>query len=166
MTFFRTSIAVVGALSVSVLSACGSSQEDSSPETQTVTETSQSSSTPEQGARIAPDAQAVPITAGTAGVGETVAVNGGTAEVCVYGDGFGLNTIAAGPNTSCEFAEAALDALTEGLNATSDNVRNLLPSAVRVHSPVTGEDYDLECVVDREQIVSCWGANDASVFMY
>lgn len=195
MKLTRMSIAAVGALGTLNLTACGFAGEESThPDTstsQTVTQSITTTATTGNGnatetvtqpsttqadhpanATDAPPAQqgggsaGIPITEGTAGIGEKVDVDGEAAEVCVYGDGFGINTVAAGTNTSCEFARATLDALTGALNPTTENVRDTLPRSVTVHSPVTGADYELESALNQEKIVSCRGGNNASVHMY
>ncbi|MDR7329624.1 hypothetical protein [Corynebacterium guangdongense] len=98
--------------------------------------------------------------------GETVSIRGEAARVCVTGDGFALNVVAAGMNTSCEFSIEILDALTRGLNPTYDNVREHLPRTVTAHSPVTGQAYEMTCRQDDGILVTCTGGLGAKIWMY
>ena len=47
--------------------------------------------------------------------GSTFTAAGEQATTCIYGDGYGLNLIAAGPNTSCDFAKAVFNQQPRGL---------------------------------------------------
>lgn len=98
--------------------------------------------------------------------GSTTTIAGTEAIICVNGDGFGLNVVAAGPNTSCDFSVATLNTLTAGLNATYDNVRSTLPRALIATSPVTGQDYWMHCSQTDFPLITCTGGQDATVFMY
>lgn len=100
------------------------------------------------------------------GVGAKLTINGQQATTCVYGDGFGLHMVAAGENTSCEFATAVMEEQTRGLNATYDNVRDHLKSPVDAVSPVTGERYTMKCSVAASNLITCTGGNNATVFMF
>ena len=171
----RPAILAAAALATLALGACGGqegSPETPTPSTTTATVTSESSSTqsmtqqPTSSPSTPTAATAASITDGTADVGKQVDVFGQPATVCVYGDGYGLNTVAAGADTSCEFASETLHQLTEGLNPTSENVRSTLPATVTAHSPATGQDYEMSCSVDANKLVTCRGGNDAAVYMY
>lgn len=172
----RPAILAAAALATLALGACGGQDqgppEAPTPSTTTATVTSESSSTqsmtqqPTSSPSTPTAATAASITDGTVDVGKQVDVFGQPATVCVYGDGYGLNTVAAGANTSCEFATETLHQLTEGLNPTSENVRSTLPATVTAHSPATGQDYEINCSVDANKLVTCRGGNDAAVYMY
>lgn len=100
------------------------------------------------------------------GVGSPISLNNENATVCIYGDGFGTNVWAAGENTSCEFVSAVHHELVDGLNPTTDNIRDHLPAIVTATSPTTGETYDLTCSPRGDALVSCRGGNNASVHFY
>ncbi|OKX84309.1 hypothetical protein [Corynebacterium glutamicum] len=100
------------------------------------------------------------------GIGSPISLNNEDATVCIYGDGYGTNVWAAGENTSCEFVSAVHHKLVDGLNPTTDNIRNHLPATVTATSPVTGETYDLTCSPRGDALVSCRGGNNASVHFY
>ena len=98
--------------------------------------------------------------------GETVSIRGEAAIVCANGNGFALNVVAAGANTSCEFGIETLDALTRGLNPTYDNVRERLPRTVTAHSPVTGQAYEMTCRQEDLALLTCTGGLGAKIWMY
>ena len=99
-------------------------------------------------------------------VGSEVTIAGEPATVCIYGDGWGTNIWAGNANTSCEFVSATHETVVEGLNATTQNIRDYLPPEVQVTSPVTGETYDMTCAPRGERLVSCTGGDGAEVFFY
>lgn len=99
-------------------------------------------------------------------VGSPVTIAGQPATVCIYGDGWGTNVWAGNANTSCEFVSATHETLIEGLNPTTQNIRDHLQPEISVTSPVTGETYDLSCAPRGEQLVSCTGGEGAEVFFY
>lgn len=98
--------------------------------------------------------------------GTPVVIDGMQATTCIYGDGYGLHLVAAGPNTSCEFAKAVMGAQTSDLNASRQNVRDYLKPEVSVTSPVTGEEYTMRCVAEPTKLIRCTGGNDATVILY
>lgn len=100
------------------------------------------------------------------GQGDAATVNEEAVTICTNGDGYGINVVAVGANTSCDFAFNTLGELTEGLNATYDNVRQNVPSTVRVYSPVTGGEYDMSCSPVDSVLFSCAGGDGARVYMY
>ena len=97
--------------------------------------------------------------------GSTFTAAGEQATTCIYGDGYGLNLIAAGPNTSCDFAKAVFNQQTEGLNASEDNIRDHLQPNIKAKSPATGKTYDLSCST-QDDVVVCTGGNNAKIYMY
>ncbi|WP_257962989.1 hypothetical protein [Corynebacterium amycolatum] len=97
--------------------------------------------------------------------GSTFMAAGEQATTCIYGDGYGLNLIAAGPNTSCDFAKAVFNQQTEGLNASEDNIRDHLQPNIKAESPATGKTYDLSCST-QDDVVVCTGGNNAKIYMY
>ena len=97
--------------------------------------------------------------------GSTFMAAGEQATTCIYGDGYGLNLIAAGPNTSCDFAKAVFNQQTEGLNASEDNIRDHLQPNIKAKSPATGKTYDLSCST-QDDVVVCTGGNSAKIYMY
>ena len=97
--------------------------------------------------------------------GSTFTAAGEQATTCIYGDGYGLNLIAAGPNTSCDFAKAVFNQQTEGLNASEDNIRDHLQPKIKAKSPATGKTYDLSCST-QDDVVVCTGGNNAKIYMY
>lgn len=99
-------------------------------------------------------------------VGSEVTIAGEPATVCIYGDGWGTNIWAGNANTSCEFVSETHYAVVDGLNATTQNIRDYLPPEVQVTSPVTGETYDMTCAPRGERLVSCTGGDGAEVFFY
>lgn len=99
-------------------------------------------------------------------VGSEVTIAGQPATVCIYGDGWGTNVWAGNANTSCEFVTATHEVLIEGLNATTQNIRDNLRPQISVTSPVTGETYDMSCAPRTDELVSCTGGEGAEVFFY
>lgn len=99
-------------------------------------------------------------------VGKEVTIAGVPATVCIYGDGWGTNIWAGNANTSCEFVVAVHKELIEGLNPTSDNIRQNLKPTITVTSPITQQNYDLTCVQRSEMLMSCTGGANATVFFY
>lgn len=98
--------------------------------------------------------------------GDTFTIDGQPTELCVHGDGYGLNVVTAGANTTCDFARNVMNAATAGLNPTGQNVRDSLPASVHAGSPATGEAYDMKCTNDERNLITCTGGNNAVVYMY
>ena len=99
-------------------------------------------------------------------VGDTFTIDGQATELCVHGDGFGLNVVTAGANTSCEFASNLLDAATEDINPTQENIRDTMPQTLEVASPVTNQQYQMDCSTDARNLITCTGGDNAVVYMY
>ncbi|AIT61970.1 hypothetical protein CDOO_12420 [Corynebacterium doosanense CAU 212 = DSM 45436] len=99
-------------------------------------------------------------------VGTAVTIAGEPATVCIMGDGFGTNVWAANTDTSCEFVNAVYGVLTDGLNATDDNLRAHLPGQISVTSPVTEQDYLLSCTQVDSRLIRCAGGQNAAVYIY
>lgn len=99
-------------------------------------------------------------------IGDTFAIDGQPTELCVHGDGYGLNVVTAGANTSCEFAKSVMTATTGDTDPTQDNVRNSMPQTVRAGSPATNMAYDMDCSVDHRNLITCVGGDNAVVYMY
>ncbi|WP_293773447.1 hypothetical protein [uncultured Corynebacterium sp.] len=95
--------------------------------------------------------------------GDAITLGGQAATACIYGDGWGLNLLIAGANTSCDFATAVFKAQSEGLNATEDNIRDHLAPSINVVSPVTNQAYDMSCSTNADKLITCTGGNGASV---
>lgn len=100
-----------------------------------------------------------------ASLGDSITIRGQKARVCIFGDGYGLSMIAAGPNTSCGFSKAVMSKQIKGLNPTDDNVRNSLKPVVRATSPATGKTYTMKCGKNG-RLITCKGGNNATVYMY
>ncbi len=101
-------------------------------------------------------------TSDTAAYGSTaVAAPGGTppadAVECpgVTGGPYGHAAIGS-PITSCPFAIRVADAVN------GSSLR--FPAVLQVYSPVTSQNYDMNCAV--EQVLTCRGGNDAVVYVY
>lgn len=99
-------------------------------------------------------------------IGDTFTIDGQPTELCVHGDGYGLNVVTAGANTSCEFAKSVMTATTGDTDPTQDNVRNSMPQTVRAGSPATNQAYDMDCSVDHRNLITCVGGDNAVVYMY
>lgn len=99
-------------------------------------------------------------------VGTAVTIAGEPATVCIMGDGFGTNVWAANANTSCKFVSTTYGVLTDGLNATDDNLRDHLPGQISVFSPVTEQDYLLSCTQVDSRLIRCAGGQNAAVYIY
>lgn len=99
-------------------------------------------------------------------IGDTFTIDGQPTELCVHGDGYGLNMVTAGANTTCDFARNVMNAATAGLNPTGQNVRDSLPASIHAGSPATGEAYDMQCANDERNLITCTGGNNAVVYMY
>lgn len=98
--------------------------------------------------------------------GQTATVAGTYYEVCVLGDGFGLSTVLAGENTSCEFGTAVFEAQTAGHNPTGENIRAFYQPEITVASPATGQTYNMQCSVLGDKSIECTGGNNARVVLY
>lgn len=98
--------------------------------------------------------------------GAVTTIDGHSATVCINGDGFGLNVVAAGDNTSCDFAREVMRTLTDGLNATYDSVLQRIPQTITAISPVTGQSYQMDCTQPDPTYLVCTGGAGAAVYMY
>ena len=87
------------------------------------------------------------------------------ATLCMMGDGYGIRALAAGANTSCEFAGEVFGALITDITP-KDNARAETPSMVHAHSPVTGQDYDMKCVTGQDDLITCTGGVGAAVYLF
>src|SRR5699024_5551743 len=87
-------------------------------------------------------------------VGDTFTIDGQATELCVHGDGFGLNVVTAGANTSCEFASNLLDAATEDINPTQEIFRDIMLQTLEVASPVTNQQYQIDCSTDARNLIT------------
>ena len=99
-------------------------------------------------------------------VGDTFTIDGQATELCVHGDGFGLNVVTTGANTSCDFASELLEAATTDLNPTEQSIRDTMPQAFEVTSPVTNQTYTMDCSTDARNLITCTGGDNAVVYMY
>ncbi|WLP86523.1 hypothetical protein Q9G90_09335 [Corynebacterium stationis] len=99
-------------------------------------------------------------------VGDTFTIDGQPTELCIHGDGFGLNVVTTGANTSCGFASELLEAATTDLNPTEQSIRDTLPQAFEVTSPVTNQTYTMDCSTDARNLITCTGGDNAVVYMY
>lgn len=186
----KTILASVLALSAIATAACSDSSSSSNPET-TAAEAQTTSVAPEseQAAPTSPatpDATAAPAPAATTAaqaapapnanlpelkdasadqkdIGGRFTVMGVPAASCVFGDGFGTHVWAANDNTSCDFVVEVGEALTEGLNGTTDNIRDHLKPTITATSPLTGEQYTMNCE-NVDVYVRCTGGNNAGVY--
>lgn len=73
--------------------------------------------------------------------GSTFMAAGEQATTCIYGDGYGLNLIAAGPNTSCDFAKAVFNQQTKG--AERDGGQHPRPLAAQYQGQEPRDRKDL-----------------------
>ncbi|MGO2114136.1 MAG: hypothetical protein ACTH8I_09725 [Corynebacterium casei] len=87
------------------------------------------------------------------------------ATLCMMGNGYGVHGLAVGPNTSCEFAGEVFAGLIQG-STPEDNARDVTPTTVDAHSPVTGQDYDMDCVTGQDNLITCSGGVGAAVYMF
>lgn len=99
-------------------------------------------------------------------IGDTFTIDGQPTELCIHGDGFGLNVVTAGANTSCDFASNLLEATNQDLNPTGQSIRDIMPQSVEVSSPVTNQSYMTNCSTDARNLITCTGGDNAVVFMY
>lgn len=99
-------------------------------------------------------------------IGDTFTIDGQPTELCVHGDGYGLNVVTAGANTSCEFAKNVMMATTGDTDPTQDNVRDSMPQTVKAGSPTTNRAYTMDCAADERNLITCVGGDDAVVYMY
>ncbi|QGU01854.1 hypothetical protein CKALI_04890 [Corynebacterium kalinowskii] len=185
----RLTISLLAATLTVTLTSCGSgdtdntataSSEATAPHTvvTTVTETAESpspKSIPSTAPQPAVTSTPAPVSTSdeiyeqlktNPSIGAPITINGQQSTVCVYGDGYGLNLVAAGQNTSCEFARAVMDAQIEEIKAEMANVRDHLKSPIDVMSPVTGERYTMQCSTAPSKLITCTGGNNATVYMY
>lgn len=145
------------------LTACSGTESSSAPAPSAVVSTVTSTS-----ATAAPATTAQPATGDlpVEPVGTAVTIAGEPATVCIMGDGFGTNVWAANTDTSCDFVSATYEVLTDGLNATDDNLRSHLPGQTAVTSPVTKQDYTLACTQVDNRLIRCAGGDNAAVYIY
>lgn len=99
-------------------------------------------------------------------IGDTFTIDGQPTELCVHGDGYGLNIVTAGANTSCEFAKNVMMATTGDTDPTQDNVRDSMPQTVKAGSPTTNRAYTMDCAADERNLITCVGGDNAVVYMY
>ncbi|MEY8578040.1 hypothetical protein AALI21_07000 [Corynebacteriaceae bacterium 6-324] len=99
-------------------------------------------------------------------IGDTFTIDGQPTELCVHGDGYGLNVVTAGANTSCEFAKNVMMATTGDTDPTQDNVRDSMPQTVKAGSPTTNRAYTMDCAADERNLITCVGGDNAVVYMY
>ena len=99
-------------------------------------------------------------------IGDTFTIDGHPTELCVHGDGYGLNVVTAGANTSCEFAKSVMTATTGDTDPTQDNVRDSMPQTVKAGSPTTNRAYYMDCAADERNLITCVGGDTAVVYMY
>lgn len=97
--------------------------------------------------------------------GTAFTIDNNPVTLCTMGDGWGLNIIAVGQNTTCGFATNVVGAQTRGLNPTTDNIRDSLKSQVSAQSPTTGQTYTMNCATDSRLLITCTGGNNASVYL-
>lgn len=99
-------------------------------------------------------------------IGDTFTIDGQPTELCVHGDGYGLNVVTAGANTSCEFAKNVMMETTGDTDPTQDNVRDSMPQTVKAGSPTTNRAYTMDCAADERNLITCVGGDNAVVYMY
>ena len=99
-------------------------------------------------------------------VGDTFTIDGQPTELCIHGDGFGLNVVTTGAKTSCGFASELLEAATTDLNPTEQSIRDTVPQIFEVTSPVTNQSYTMDCSTDARNLITCTGGDNAVVYMY
>ncbi|AHI20190.1 hypothetical protein [Corynebacterium casei] len=99
-------------------------------------------------------------------IGDTFTIDGQPTELCVHDDGYGLNVVTAGANTSCEFAKNVMMATTGDTDPTQDNVRDSMPQTVKAGSPTTNRAYTMDCAADERNLITCVGGDNAVVYMY
>lgn len=99
-------------------------------------------------------------------VGDTFTIDGQPTELCIHGDGFGLNVVTTGANTSCGFASELLEAATTDLNPTEQSIRDTMPQVFEVTSPVTNQSYTMDCSTDARNLITCTGGDNAVIYMY
>src|SRR5699024_2193566 len=80
-------------------------------------------------------------------IGDPFVIDGQDTELCVHGDGFGLNVVAVVVNTPGEFTRIVMNSAPPGLTPVSDNVRARVPMHARAGSPVPNHVYDMNCSV-------------------
>ena len=97
--------------------------------------------------------------------GTKVMVNGTPSEMCMMGDGYRINFLMAGPNTSCDFAKETTSALINATPSPEDDLRGYIPGSLNVASPVTGKTYQMSCNVAENALITCKGGNNATVFI-
>lgn len=174
----KTLAAIFGSIGLLALTACSTDSAESSsgaPETtETVVASETSTVQVETEAPVPSSVDTLPATSPASedlpragiDVGSPISINGEEATVCIYGDGYGTNVWAAGVNTSCEFVSAVNHALVDGINPTTQNIRDFMPTSVTATSPTTGEEYTMDCATQGDELVTCRGGNNASVHFY
>lgn len=97
--------------------------------------------------------------------GTKVTVNGTPSEMCMMGDGYHINFLMAGPNTSCDFAKETTSALINATPSPAEDLRGYIPGSLNVASPVTGKTYQMSCNVAENALITCKGGNNATIFI-
>ena len=85
--------------------------------------------------------------------GDALTLGERDATLCMMGNGYGVHGLAVGPN------------LIQG-STPEDNARDVMPTTVDAHSPVTGQDYDMDCVTGQDNLITCSGGVGAAVYMF
>lgn len=167
----RKAFAIVSlAASTALLVGCTPPGEQDSAKTTVTVDAAESASTgQEQHIAAAPASQRDHLNSilmGGPTPGEPITISGAPATMCLTGDGFGIRLLAAGENTSCEFARAVMGRQVRGHSPSEGDVLDKLQSPVDVVSPVTDETYSISCSVDADRLATCTGGNGARVYMY
>lgn len=102
---------------------------------------------------------------GTVNRGDALQLGDREATLCMMGNGYGVHGVAVGPNTSCEFGGEVFAQLIDA-HSPSDNIRDLTPVTVNAHSPITEQDYDMECVTGHDDLITCAGGVGAEVYLF
>ena len=97
--------------------------------------------------------------------GDALTLGERDATLCMMGNGYGVHGLAVGPNTSCEFAGEVFAGLIQG-STPEDNARDATPTTVDAHSPITSQDYGMDCVTGQDSLITCSGGVGAAVYMF
>jgi hypothetical protein len=98
-------------------------------------------------------------------VGSKITVAGAPATVCLYGDDRGTSVWAGGEGTSCDFVEAAHDAMTAGQDE-SVVLHDQLITEITVADPASGDDVVMACGSRGKVLTTCVSADGRTVHLY
>lgn len=97
--------------------------------------------------------------------GEQFSFGGETGTICLIGDGYQMNVLAANDATSCDVASDVFNQVTDGMHPGDDSVWDKSGSSVTVPGRGTGQPIQFDCE-EEGNILACRSNDGGAVFMY